>query len=55
MTLMTRRRAIVAGALAAPMLAHRGWAQGVPFAAAGTTDLLRFAWKKMIEAAKLEP
>ena len=44
------RRSIVAGALAAPMLARHGWAQStypnkpirmiVPFAAAGTTDLL---------------
>jgi len=55
MTLMTRRRAVLAGALATPllappMLARYGWAQGaypnkqirmvVPFAAAGTTDLL---------------
>ena len=44
------RRSILAGALAAPMLARHGWAQAaypskpirmvVPFAAAGTTDLL---------------
>ena len=53
MTKMIRRRALVvaAGALAAPMLARHGWAQGaypggktvrvvVPFAAGGTTDLL---------------
>jgi tripartite-type tricarboxylate transporter receptor subunit TctC len=55
MTLMTRRRAVLAGALATPllappMLARPGGAQGaypnkqirmvVPFAAAGTTDLL---------------
>ena len=49
MSLMTRRRALLAG-VAAPMLARQGWAQGsypnkqirmvVPFAAAGTTDLL---------------
>jgi len=51
MTKMIRRRAVVAaGALAAPMLARHGWAQStypnkqirmvVPFATAGTTDLL---------------
>src|SRR4029077_3670495 len=50
MSLITRRRAVIAGGLAAPMLARHGWAQGaypnkqirmvVPFAAAGTTDLL---------------
>ena len=54
MTLMTRRRTLLAGALAtplaAPMLARNGWAQStypnktirmvVPFAPAGTTDLL---------------
>ena len=53
MTKMIRRRALVAaaGALAVPMLARHGWAQGaypgsktvrvvVPFAAGGTTDLL---------------
>src|ERR1700730_10567669 len=44
------RRSILGGALAAPMLARHGWAQAthakkpirivVPFAAAGTTDLL---------------
>ena len=47
---IVNRRAVLGGALAAPMLAHRGWAQStypnkqirmvVPFAAAGTTDLL---------------
>jgi tripartite-type tricarboxylate transporter receptor subunit TctC len=51
MSKMTRRRAVLAGgALAAPLLARHGWAQAgypakqirlvVPFAAAGTTDLL---------------
>jgi tripartite-type tricarboxylate transporter receptor subunit TctC len=52
MTKMTRRRMFVAasGALATPMLARHGWAQAtypnkqirmvVPFATAGTTDLL---------------
>src|SRR6476659_9920804 len=49
MSLITRRRAVIAG-VAAPMLARQGWAQAgypnkqirmvVPFAAAGTTDLL---------------
>jgi tripartite-type tricarboxylate transporter receptor subunit TctC len=49
MSLMVRRRAAIAGALAAPLLARQGWADAypskqirmvVPFAAAGTTDLL---------------
>ncbi len=50
MSLITRRRALIAGAVAAPMLARHGWAQStypnkqirmvVPFAPAGTTDLL---------------
>ncbi len=50
MTKMIRRRSLVAGALAAPLLARHGWAQStypnkqirmvVPFAPAGTTDLL---------------
>ena len=51
MTNFSRRRAVLAaGVLAAPMLARHGWAQSaypnkqirmvVPFAAAGTTDLL---------------
>ncbi len=51
MTKMISRRVVVAGALAAPMLARNGWAQAaypggktvrivVPFAAGGTTDLL---------------
>ncbi|MBY0319699.1 MAG: tripartite tricarboxylate transporter substrate binding protein [Reyranella sp.] len=50
MSLITRRRAVIAGAVAAPMLARHGWAQStypnktirmvVPFAPAGTTDLL---------------
>ena len=49
MSLITRRRAVIAG-VAAPMLARHGWAQStypnktirmvVPFAPAGTTDLL---------------
>ena len=50
MTKIVHRRAILAASLAAPALARHGWAQGtypnkqvrlvVPFAAAGTTDLL---------------
>ena len=50
MTKMLRRRAVAATALAAPMIARHGWAQStypnktvrvvVPFAPAGTTDLL---------------
>ena len=50
MTKSIRRRALTAGILAAPMLARHGWAQStypnkqirmvVPFAPAGTTDLL---------------
>ena len=50
MSLIVRRRAVIAGALAAPLIARNGFAQGgypnkqirmvVPFAAAGTTDLL---------------
>ena len=50
MTLTMRRRSLLAGSLAAPMLARNGWAQSaypnktirmvVPFAPAGTTDLL---------------
>ena len=50
MTKIIGRRSIVGAALAAPMLARHGWAQStypnkpirmvVPFAAAGTTDLL---------------
>src|SRR5262245_45845114 len=50
MSLITRRRAVIAGAVATPMLARHGWAQStypnktirmvVPFAPAGTTDLL---------------
>ena len=50
MTKMLRRRGVVATALAAPMIARHGWAQSVypnktvrvvvPFAPAGTTDLL---------------
>ena len=50
MTKMMRRRTAMAGTLVAPMLARHGWAQSaypnkqirmvVPFAAAGTTDLL---------------
>ncbi|CAN5814126.1 tripartite tricarboxylate transporter substrate binding protein [soil metagenome] len=50
MTNTIRRRALTAGILAAPMLARHGWAQStypnkqirmvVPFAPAGTTDLL---------------
>ena len=50
MTKMIRRRTVALAALAAPMLARHGWAQStypnkqirmvVPFATAGTTDLL---------------
>ena len=50
MTKMMRRRTAMAGTLVAPLLARHGWAQSaypgkqirmvVPFAAAGTTDLL---------------
>jgi tripartite-type tricarboxylate transporter receptor subunit TctC len=61
MTKMLRRRAAMAGTLVAPMLARHGWAQQaypnkqirmvVPFATAGTTDLLgRIAAQHLTEA-----
>jgi len=61
MTKMIRRRMAMAGTLVAPMLARRGWAQSaypskqirmvVPFAPAGTTDLLgRIAAQHLAEA-----
>ncbi|HSI00656.1 MAG TPA: tripartite tricarboxylate transporter substrate-binding protein, partial [Reyranella sp.] len=62
MSKLLRRRAVLAGAaLAAPMLARHGWAQAaypgkqirmvVPFAAAGTTDLLgRIVGQHLTEA-----
>jgi len=61
MTKMIRRRVAMAGTLVAPMLARRGWAQSpypskqirmvVPFAPAGTTDLLgRIAAQHLAEA-----
>ncbi len=61
MTKMIRRRTAMAGTLVAPMLARHGWAQSaypskqirmvVPFAPAGTTDLLgRIAAQHLAEA-----
>ena len=61
MTLTLRRRSLLAGALAAPMVGRHGWAQAaypnktirmvVPFAPAGTTDLLgRVAAQYLTEA-----
>jgi tripartite-type tricarboxylate transporter receptor subunit TctC len=61
MTKMIRRRTAMAGTLVAPMLARSGWAQSaypskqirmvVPFAPAGTTDLLgRIAAQHLAEA-----
>jgi tripartite-type tricarboxylate transporter receptor subunit TctC len=61
MTKMIRRRMAMAGTLVAPMLARHGWAQSaypskqirmvVPFAPAGTTDLLgRIAAQHLAEA-----
>jgi tripartite-type tricarboxylate transporter receptor subunit TctC len=61
MTKMIRRRVAMAGTLVAPMLARHGWAQSaypskqirmvVPFAPAGTTDLLgRIAAQHLTEA-----
>src|SRR5258708_29298968 len=61
MTKMVGRRMAIAGTLVAPMLARHGWAQSaypgkqirmvVPFAPAGTTDLLgRIAAQHLAEA-----